>query len=135
MMTEAYNLGANYVLNIINGKWKPSIICFLGAGENRYGELFRHLNETSAGRITKKVLTEQLNQLINDHVVKRTDFKTLPLHVEYSLTPDGEALRKLIIRMSQFGDQMAARVSTTTNPIKIRYSYRDDHGLPIKNED
>lgn len=131
---EKYNLGVYYILKIINGKWKPSIICFLGAGENRYGQLLRHVNAVTPTKVSKKVLTQQLNQLIADHIVEKKSFDEVIPHVEYSLTPEGEALRKEIINLSRFGEQMAQKLSTPDNPIKIAYLY--DSGtskLPIKN--
>lgn len=131
---ERYNLGVYYILKIINGKWKPSIICFLGAGENRYGQLLRHVNEVTPTKVSKKVLTQQLNQLISDHIVEKKRFDEVIPHVEYSLTPEGEELRKEIINLSRFGQKMAKRLSTPDNPIDIAYLY--DSGtnkLPTKN--
>lgn len=132
---EKYNLGVYYILKIISGKWKPSIICFLGAGENRYGQLLRHVNEVTPTTVSKKVLTQQLNQLIADHIVEKKRFAEAIPHVEYSLTPAGEALRKEIINLSRFGEEMANKLSTPDKPIKIAYLYDSTSKLPSRNPD
>ncbi|MBB1079555.1 helix-turn-helix transcriptional regulator [Limosilactobacillus sp. STM2_1] len=131
---EEYNLGVYYILKIINGKWKPSIICFLGAGKNRYGELLRHVNAVAPTKVSKKVLTQQLKQLMADQIIQRKDFKGDSPHVEYSLTNEGEQLRRMIIKLSKFGEKMAHQLSTPENPINILYLYDSEEGkLPLKN--
>nr|WP_220484831.1 helix-turn-helix domain-containing protein [Limosilactobacillus fastidiosus] len=129
-------MGVYYILKIINGKWKPSIICFLGAGENRYGELLRHVNTVAPTKVSKKVLTQQLKQLMADHIIQRKNFAGASPHVEYSLTNEGEKLRRMIIRLSKFGEQMAQQLTTPENPIKILYLYNSEEGkLPLRNPD
>ena len=57
-----------------------------------------------------KVLTAQLRELELDSAVQRQDFKTKPPRVEYSLTPFGGRLRRLILEMHGLARQNCERL-------------------------
>jgi len=82
------------LLAVIGGKWKVLILRELFKGARRHAELCRALTG-----ISQKVLTAQLRELELDGAVQRRDFKTKRPHVEYSLTPFGGQLRRLILEM------------------------------------
>ncbi|HOJ00142.1 MAG TPA: winged helix-turn-helix transcriptional regulator [Anaerolineaceae bacterium] len=69
---------------LIGGKWKLIIIRELIGKTMRFGELKR-----SIGSITHKVLTDNLQALEKDGIIKRVVFPESTLKVEYSLTPAG----------------------------------------------
>ena len=48
----------------------------------RFGQLRRQI-----GKITESSLTKQLRELESDGFIHRHDFKEIPPHVEYTLTP------------------------------------------------
>ncbi|KRN99669.1 winged helix-turn-helix transcriptional regulator [Companilactobacillus kimchiensis] len=96
---KEYNIGIEASLDVISGKWKPLILCYIGIGINRNGELLRKIPH-----ISQKVLTEQLKQLINDDILKRTVINEKPLHVEYSFTDYGESLRKILLSLCHWGE-------------------------------
>ena len=48
---------------------------------------------------SQRWLTRQLNELQEAGIVSRKDFKTIPPHVEYSLTPLGQSLIPLLRAM------------------------------------
>ena len=56
-------------MNMIGGKWKILILKVLAMGSTRYGAL-----RSSITGISAKVLTSQLNELIEDQLVKKTIF-------------------------------------------------------------
>lgn len=101
-----YFLGCNYVIDIVDGKWKPSIICSLGLSKKRFGQLLRYLMELYGTAPSEKVLSEQLHQLIDEKIVERTVYATMPPKVEYSLTERGVALKKLLIEMTEFAESL-----------------------------
>lgn len=74
-------------LDVIQGRWKPSILFYLQNGPRRFSELQDAINKASA-----QTLTVQLRQLENDGVILRTVHPEIPPRVEYSLTPLGKAL-------------------------------------------
>lgn len=86
-------------VSLIGSKWKLLIIRNLKSRPWRFNELQRSLDGVS-----QKVLTESLRQMINDGLVVRTDFKTNPPHVEYSLSDIGLNLLPIIDTMVEFGN-------------------------------
>ena len=76
-----------HVIEIFAGRWKLLIIFWLLQAPHRFNALQRQL-----GPITHRTLSRQLTELIDVGLVVRTDFKTVPPHVEYSLTPIGHSL-------------------------------------------
>lgn len=132
-MKSEYNLGIYYFLKLLKGKWKPSIICSLGLKKTRYDKLLNHLIKVTNNKISKKVLTQQLKELISDKIVKRTDFNTVPPHVEYSLTSYGKELYKIMVSTSKSCEKLAENVSDSDNLIHIKWLYAGKNDLPIKN--
>ena len=86
-------------ISLIGSKWKLLIIRNLKSRPWRFNELQRSLEG-----ISQKVLTESLRQMIDDGLVIRTDYKTNPPHVEYSLSKIGLELQPIIYAMLEFGN-------------------------------
>lgn len=79
------------ILALIGGKWSMLLLCILGDGEIRTGELARR-----AHGISQKMLTQTLRELVRHGIVHRKDFGEVPPRVEYSLTPLGRSLAELV---------------------------------------
>ena len=77
----------HFVTNCISGKWKMTILHHI----HHYGKI--RFNETKKTlHVSEKVLSQQLKELANDGLVERIQHNTIPLKVEYILTPLGEDL-------------------------------------------
>ena len=77
----------HFVTNYISGKWKMTILHHI----HHYGKI--RFNETKKTlHVSEKVLSQQLKELANDGLVERIQYNTIPLKVEYILTPLGEDL-------------------------------------------
>lgn len=87
-------------IQLISGKWKGIILYHLLDGTKRFNEL-RRLIPT----ITQRMLTLQLRELENNHVIKRKAYPVVPPKVEYSLTEFGESLRPIILAMERWGER------------------------------
>ncbi|MBE9068793.1 helix-turn-helix transcriptional regulator [Leptolyngbya cf. ectocarpi LEGE 11479] len=74
-------------LDLVSDKWITAIIYVLSRGKRRYGELQREI-----GGVSQRMLTRTLRNLEKDGLVRREEFTTPSLMVEYSLTPLGETL-------------------------------------------
>ncbi len=86
MMAETVN-PYHFVASCISGKWKMTILHHI----HHYGKI--RFNETKkALGVSEKVLSQQLRELANDGLVERIQYNTIPLKVEYILTPLGEDL-------------------------------------------
>lgn len=107
MVNNNFHMGANYLLKVVSGKWKISIICALGIKDYRYLELLKYENKVNHAQISKKVLTEQLNQLEQNGIVTKTSYGTIPPKVVYSLTPIGKQLSEDLTRLNFLGEKLA----------------------------
>lgn len=107
-MKKTFIIGADYIMDILKGKWKASIISSLGYQPMYYHELFLCLN-SKASKCSKKVLSSSLKQLIQDQLVKRQVYSTVPPQVKYSLTDEGQKICKLIINLDKLGEQLAGK--------------------------
>ncbi len=91
--------GIEYTLLKMGGKWKPLILWFLAKnGTKRYGEIRKFIP-----KVTNKMLSQQLKELVADKLVKRKDYKTIPPKVEYSITKEGETLIPILDLMCAWG--------------------------------
>ncbi len=74
-----------YGLDIFGGKWKSRIICVLNSKKVlRYGEIRKEMTD-----ITDAVLATALKELIENNIVERKQYNTIPVKVEYTLTDKG----------------------------------------------
>lgn len=78
---------ATDVLRRVGDKWSVLVIVLLGPGRLRYGELDRSIEN-----ISQRMLTRTLRGLERDGLVTRTTFPTVPVTVEYELSPLGRTL-------------------------------------------
>ncbi|PLR80907.1 transcriptional regulator [Bacillus canaveralius] len=94
-----FNCEKELTLSVISGKWKIVILWYLGkAGPHRFSEL-----QKLFPKITQKMLSSQLKELIEDGVVLRTAYPEVPPRVEYSLTELGQTLMPIIEMMYEWG--------------------------------
>ena len=88
----------NGIIDIISKKWALLIINTLG---NNQRLRFNQIMQTLKG-ISPKTLSETLKDLQAEGLIKREPFAEIPPRVEYSLTKDGEELRKSIIPLLEW---------------------------------
>ncbi|MCH8538537.1 MAG: helix-turn-helix transcriptional regulator [Alkalimonas sp.] len=86
-------------LDVLAGRWKPSILCALQAGPMRYSELQREL-----ARISPQALTTQLKQLEADGLVAREVYAEVPVRVEYRLSEFGSTLCDVMDSLEKWGE-------------------------------
>ncbi len=81
-----YNNPVELVLEVLGGKWKMPILWRLKERAWRFAELRRDL-----GRITDKMLAQQLRELERDGLLTRHVERVVPPHVEYAITALGRS--------------------------------------------
>jgi DNA-binding HxlR family transcriptional regulator len=91
-------------LDVIGGKWKSVILWHLKLDAKRYSELRKLIPG-----VTARMLTNQLRELEQDDVIKRTVFAEVPPRVEYALTETGKSLRPLLDALGQWGKRRAQK--------------------------
>ncbi len=93
-----YNNPVELALDIIGGKYKMPILWRVKDKAWRYGEL-----KKSIGKITHKMLTEQLRELEKDGLIHREVYPKIPPKVEYSITEKGKNAIPAIETLRSFG--------------------------------
>lgn len=91
--------GLHLFMEIINGKWKISLIWCVYSGIKRPGELQRKMPKAS-----RRVLDTQLKQLVDHGILTKTIYNERPLKVEYELTELGKSLIPAIKFTAQWGE-------------------------------
>jgi DNA-binding HxlR family transcriptional regulator len=100
---------ARQLLDRISDKWVTLVVSALADGPRRYGELAR-----AVASISQKMLTQTLRNLERDGLVARTVTPSVPVRVDYELTPLGQGLLPVIAAVKDWAetnmdDVLAAR--------------------------
>lgn len=95
------------LLDHIADKWAALILWKLSGGTVRFNELRRAI-----GGISQKVLSQALKRLERDGLVNRRAFATVPVTVEYSLTPLGRDLGRNIALIANWAQDNVEAVLT-----------------------
>ncbi|HEY0943842.1 MAG TPA: helix-turn-helix domain-containing protein [Opitutaceae bacterium] len=98
------NCPVKAAIDVIRGRWKPSILFELHAGTKRFSDL-----QAALPGITAQVLTVQLRQLEADGIVARVVYPEVPLRVEYALTELGASLSAVMDQLESWGARYLAR--------------------------
>ncbi|MEO8852314.1 MAG: helix-turn-helix domain-containing protein, partial [Ginsengibacter sp.] len=85
-------------LEVIQGKWRVPIILALTFGNKRFGEIQREIVD-----ISPKMLSQELKALEENKIITRTLYDSMPVTVEYSLTPLGKSMKKLLNEILNWG--------------------------------
>ena len=99
-------------LKMIGGKYKPLILeCLIRQGTLRFSELMHQI-----AHVSQRTLTNQLRELEADHLVWRTVYPEIPPRVEYSITPKGKSLEKILYLMCEWDEKNMDERFELTNP-------------------
>ena len=85
-------------LEVIQGKWRIPIIISLTYGNKRFGEIKKDIED-----ISPKMLSQELKCLETNKIITRTLYDSMPVMVEYSLTPLGHSLSNLLEELYLWG--------------------------------
>lgn len=88
-------------LDVIGEPWSPLILRDVWVGMNRFDEVQADLG------ISRKVLTERLNHLVEQGVLERRPYDRRPRY-EYHLTAKGIELVDVLMVMAGWGDRWLA---------------------------
>lgn len=94
------NCPTRQVLARVADKWALLILDRLESEPVR----FNHLRRDIKG-VSQKVLSQTLKRLERDGMVSRTVFATVPVTVEYALTPLGRTLTETVAAMAHWAEK------------------------------
>lgn len=86
--------------SLISGKWAILILHYLEDGPVRFNELQRLMP-----RMTHATLSTQLKSLVENGLVERRQYESIPPKVEYSLTEIGEKFSPVIEALQIWGQE------------------------------
>lgn len=90
---------AHQLLGRISDKWVCLVMAALEPAPLRYSDLSRVI-----AAISPKMLTQTLRSLERDGIVSRTVTPSVPVRVDYDLTPLGRSLTKLLHSMKEWAE-------------------------------
>ncbi|MFD5077336.1 winged helix-turn-helix transcriptional regulator [Streptomyces sp. NPDC058371] len=93
------NCPTNQLLTRISDKWVSLVVCALADGPLRYSDLGRKI----AG-VSPKMLTQTLRSLERDGILARTVTPSVPVRVDYELTPLGHSLGCLLSAVKDWAE-------------------------------
>src|ERR1700748_2582718 len=85
-------------LEAVEGRWKLLILFSLSGGPKRFKEISKEVNG-----ITDKTLSKELKSLEANKLLVREVYDTFPPTVEYSITPHGLSLEKVLNELHYWG--------------------------------
>ncbi|MDT0345350.1 winged helix-turn-helix transcriptional regulator [Streptomyces litchfieldiae] len=105
------------LLDRISNKWVGLAVNALAEGPQRYSDLSRRL-----ASISQKMLTQTLRTLERDGLVQRTVTPSVPVRVDYALTPLGRGLLPVMRAIKDWAEQnmddvLAARTRYDTDAV------------------
>lgn len=88
-------------VNTISGKWKIAVVWQINEGKKRPSEFLRGIK-----KVDRRVLNQQLSEMVNDGLLTKTAYNELPPRVEYELTDLGKSLVKILWQLNQWGKSL-----------------------------
>jgi len=85
-------------VNSISGKWKIPIVWQIHEGKKRPSEFLRGI-----AKVDRRVLNQQLTEMVDSGILTKQSFNELPPRVEYQLTELGEKLVLILWQLNDWG--------------------------------
>src|ERR1700742_693226 len=109
---DAYNAyvaecPSRQVLDAISDKWVTLVLNALADGPLRYSDLARRI----AG-VSQKMLTQTLRRLERDGLLTRTITPSVPVRVDYQLTPLGATILPVVTAIKQWSEAHIDEIHT-----------------------
>lgn len=100
--TEDEHCSVARTVDIIGDRWTPLVLREIALGVSRFDAIQRDL------QISRKVLTQRLQALLDHGVVDRVAYQENPPRHDYVLTEKGTDLAMVLLALQQFGDRWLA---------------------------
>jgi DNA-binding HxlR family transcriptional regulator len=111
---------ARQLLDRISDKWVSLLLTALADGPQRYSGLSR----TIAG-VSQKMLTQTLRTLERDGLVSRSVTPSVPVRVDYALTPLGVSLLPVMQAIKDWAETHIEQVAAARDTYDNRSTYPD----------
>ena len=97
-LPKSFHCATEFTLQVLGGKWKTVILCYLKQRPCRYTEL-----RALIPKLSDKVLTERLHDLAKSGLIVRVKGTAQSGREAYALTPKGRSLSALLHELYDWG--------------------------------
>jgi DNA-binding HxlR family transcriptional regulator len=121
-LASSFNCPTEFTLQVLGGKWKTVILCYLKIGPLRYADLRKMIPNLS-----DKVLSQRLRELAEAGLVERSKSgksEDGDRSEVYALSARGQSLGRILTELYAWGDTNAAKFG-----VKVGHPLSAD-GLP-----
>lgn len=87
-------------VSILGKRWTGLILKAMMDGPRRFNELLKMVEPVS-----DRLLTERLRELEAEGLVERVVYPESPVRIEYSLTPKGQSIRKVVEAIQSWAEE------------------------------
>jgi DNA-binding HxlR family transcriptional regulator len=113
-LAKSFNCPTEFTLQILGGKWKTVILCYLKIGPLRYADLRKLIPNLS-----DKVLSQRLRELAEAGLVERGKSEDGDKSEVYALAARAQSLGLVLTELYHWGDKNAAAFGVTVgHPLK-----------------
>lgn len=109
-------------LDRVADKWTVLVLGLLSAGPMRFNRLRREIEG-----ISQKMLSQTLRSLERDGLVTRKVYPTVPVTVEYSITPVGATLAATLVHLRVWAEENMERILQARSEYDQARSADDTH--------
>lgn len=102
---ESALLPVRDTLDVIGGKWKLLILISIWEGNKHFREI-----ERSIPKLSTKVLSKELKDLEENHLITRTVLNGFPVRTQYTPTEHSKTLEKVVIELHDWGVNHRAKI-------------------------
>lgn len=110
-------------VDLIGDRWTPLVLRDVALGVSRFDAIQRDLG------ISRKVLTQRLQALVEQGVVSRSPYQDNPPRHDYALTEKGRDLAMVLLAIQTFGDKWS--FGTDGPPLQWRHLACGELSTPV----
>jgi DNA-binding HxlR family transcriptional regulator len=119
-LAKSFNCPTEFTLQVLGGKWKTVILCYLTLGPLRYAELRKLMPNLS-----DKVLSQRLRELTDAALIEHRKGGGEDKSEVYVLAARAESLARVLTELYSWGETNAAEFG-----VKVGHPLRSTNGLP-----
>jgi DNA-binding HxlR family transcriptional regulator len=119
-LAKSFNCPTEFTLQVLGGKWKTVILCYLTLGPLRYAELRKLMSNLS-----DKVLSQRLRELTDAGLIEHRKEAGGDKSEVYALAARAQSLARVLTELYSWGETNAAEFG-----VKVGHPLRSTNGLP-----
>lgn len=121
-LAKSFNCPTEFTLQVLGGKWKTVILCFLKVRPLRYAELRKLIP-----KLSDKMLSQRLRELTDAGLVSHTKSDDNKAEV-YALAARAESLSRILGELYSWGDSNAAMFGVKVGR-PLKWGHRSSQSL------